>query len=270
MGCSLVGNHIRNYAPFHQFGIYVRRICPETYGERLSLCQCLILHLKSLVKAVGPCVQILPIYSPVYGPSVHFHDYRHTVVHGNRKGLGTPHLPEAGTQDPFAGKVVLAELLLRKGAQCFIGSLKNALRSYVNPGACGHLAVHYQAPFLQFPEIIPVRPLGHEHGIHYQNSGGIRMGFEDGHRFSRLDKKGIVNIHLFQRLNYGIVRLPVPCGLPRTPVDDEIRGILGHLRVQIVHQHSHGGLCEPAPACKFFSSGCFDCPQTITGKRIMR
>src|SRR4029450_11033608 len=42
---------------------------------------------------------------------------------------------------------------------------------------------------------------------------------------------------------------------PRPPVDDEAPGPLGHLRVDVVHQHPEGGLLRPALATELRAPG---------------
>jgi hypothetical protein len=51
-----------------------------------------------------------------------------------------------------------------------------------------------------------------------------------------------------ERADDGVERVPAARGLAGAAVDDEIVGALGHLGIEVVHQHPQRGLLGPALA----------------------
>src|SRR5205823_14137169 len=47
-----------------------------------------------------------------------------------------------------------------------------------------------------------------------------------------------------------VVAGPAPRGAPGPAIDNELVGVLGHLGVEVVHEHPHGRLLWPAPAAQ--------------------
>ena len=72
------------------------------------------------------------------------------------------------------------------------------------------------------------------------------MGLENAHRFARLDEQCLVVLQLLQRGNDGFEAFPVSRGLASPTVNDQLLGLLGYIRVQVVHQHAHGRFLSPA------------------------
>src|SRR4029077_11665206 len=65
---------------------------------------------------------------------------------------------------------------------------------------------------------------------------------------ARLDQQGLVVAQLAQRFHDRVERLPGARRSSAAPIDDELVGILGDLRVEVVHQHAQGRLLLPALA----------------------
>ena len=76
------------------------------------------------------------------------------------------------------------------------------------------------------------------------------MCSEDGYGLARLHEQGLVVVEALQRADDGPEALPVAGRLARPAVDDEVFRALGHLGVEVVHEHAQGRLLVPALAGK--------------------
>ena len=177
------------------------------------------------------------------------------LVHGDSEGLGPAHTAQAGGQGQGPGQGA-AEALVSSGTEGLIGPLEDALGADVDPRSRGHLAVHHQPGALELSKVLPVGPLTHQHGIREQDAGSVRMGLEDTDSLAGLNQHGLVVTQSLQRLDDPIEARPVPGGLAAATIDDELIGVLGHLRVEVVQEHSVGSFLNPATAGQFRSVGC--------------
>jgi hypothetical protein len=66
-----------------------------------------------------------------------------------------------------------------------------------------------------------------------------------------LHQHGLVVLQGPQGAHDGIERFPAARGPSGAAVDDEVVGMLGDFRVEIVHQHPQGGFLVPTPARDF-------------------
>ena len=71
----------------------------------------------------------------------------------------------------------------------------------------------------------------------------------------RLDQHGLVVFEVLQRRDDRGVGLPAAGGAAGAAVDDELVGMFGHLRVEVVHQHAHRGFLRPALAAALQAPG---------------
>ncbi|MNC29702.1 hypothetical protein D3C75_779650 [compost metagenome] len=129
-------------------------------------------------------------------------------------------------------------MLSRTLRKRLIGPLHNTLSAYINPAAGRHLPVHHQPLLIQLVKGVPVRPGRNQVGIRDENPRGIRMRAENGHRLAGLNEQGLVVFQCLQRTYNGVEALPIPCCLADSPIDDQLPGMLRHLRIEIVHQHT--------------------------------
>ena len=139
-----------------------------------------------------------------------------------------------------------AEMLLPRRGERLECALDDSLRADVDPRAGGHLAVHDEAKLLQFVELLPVRPVAHQVRVADQHARRVLVGSEDADRFARLHQQRLVVLQRLQRIDDGVVALPVARGAARAAVHHEVLRALGDVRVEIVHQHAHGGFLPPS------------------------
>ena len=195
----------------------------------------------------GALVEIAGAESEIDASLVAFHTENAEARHGGRQGLGAAHAAETGCQHPSAGGLAAVVLAARLG-EGLIGSLHDALAADVDPGSRRHLAVHHEALAVQFVEMVPVRPGGHQVGIGDQHPGRVGVGFKDPHRLAGLHQQGLVILEFPQALQDPVEAFPVPGGAAHAAIDDQFRRILRHLRIEIVLDHAKGRLGEPALA----------------------
>ena len=127
----------------------------------------------------------------------------------------------------------------------FVGALNDALAADVDPRAGRHLAVHHQALAIELVEFVPGRPVRHEIGIGDQHARRVRVGVENADRLAGLDEQRLVVFQPLQRGDDAVERFPVARRPADAAVDDELFGPLGHLGIEIVHQHAHRRFGEP-------------------------
>ena len=141
-----------------------------------------------------------------------------------------------------------AEVLAGALGERLVGPLEDALGADVDPRAGGHLAVHGQAQPLEPAELVRGRPVRHEERVGDQHPRRLRVGAEDRHRLARLDEQRLVVAEPPQRGDDRVEALPVARRLARAAVDHQLLGPLGHLGVEVVHQHAQRRLLLPAAA----------------------
>ena len=139
-------------------------------------------------------------------------------------------------------------MLARQLRERLVRALEDALGRDVDPGAGRHLAVHRQPLALQLAERLPVRPLADEVRVRDQHPRRPLVGPEDADRLARLDEQRLVVLQPPQLADDGVEARPVPGGLARPAVDDQVIGPLGDLRVEVVHEHPQRGFLLPALA----------------------
>ncbi len=164
---------------------------------------------------------------------------------GRGQRLRATHAAQAGGQDPTAlevGIVVLATGL----DEGFIGALHDALATDVDPTAGGHLAVHGQALGVELVEVFPTGPVRHQVGVGDQHARGVAVGLEHAHRLAGLHQQGFVVVQVGEAFDDLVVALPVARRAADATVDHQFLGVLGHFRVEVVHQHAQRRFGQPA------------------------
>ena len=251
---GLVGDHVGREASLEQRREHVGGVSHQPDGDRLARGGRFLGPPRGVVDRVGLSIQI-PRLDPALDPcGVHVHAERHALVHGDRQRLRAAHPAQPGGEgDPAPERPT--EPLAGELSQRLVRALEDPLASDVDPRARGHLAVHGQAGRLQLPEGLPVGPLGNQHGVGDEHARHAGLGAEHPDRLAGLDQERLVVLQRPQRPNDLVEGLPAPRGLAGSAVDDELRGPLGDLGVQVVHQHAKGRLLGPALAGDRRASG---------------
>src|SRR5205814_7701326 len=79
-------------------------------------------------------------------------------------------------------------------------------------------------------------------------------------RFSRLNEEGFVFFEPAQGGHDCIESFPTPRGATCSTVNNQLIGILCDVRIEIVHQHPHGGFLMPPFACALTAARRVDDP----------
>jgi hypothetical protein len=211
-------------------------------------------QLECLARIVTEAVDVANLMAPARPRLIDFDAHRHAVVHRHRQRLCPAHSAEAGRERHPAAEAA-AEVLPGELRKRLERALEDALRPDVDPRAGGHLAIHRQALALELAKDVPCRPFADQVRVCDEHPRSPLVGPEDCHRLARLDEQRLIvgqPPELADDRVEGSPRTSRPTG---APVHDERVGILGHLRVEVVHQHPEGGFLAPATAGQLGPAG---------------
>ena len=137
---------------------------------------------------------------------------------------------------------VAAEVLLARGDERLVGALHDALRADVDPRAGRHLAEHHQPMAVEFVEMLPGGPMRHEVRVGQQHARGVGVRWKHADRLARLDQQRLVVFEPAKRFDDLVEAGPIARGPADAAVDHQVLGPLGHVGVEVVHQHPQRGL----------------------------
>ena len=200
-----------------------------------------------LGRIVGQPVDVADLEATAGARLVDLDDDGDAVVHRHRQRLGAAHPAETGRQGHGPAQRP-AEVLAGGLGERLVGALQDPLGPDVDPRPGGHLAVHHQAAPLELAEVLPGRPLADEVRVGDEDARRPRMGPQDADRLARLDEQRLVAVELAQLADDRVEGGPGPGGAPGPAVDDEVVGVLGDLRIEVVHEHPERGFLLPAAA----------------------
>ena len=249
MRAGLVGDDVRVEAELEQPRHHVGGVAPQAdaHGAPVGLGR--VAAGDGVVEVLGHLVQVAGLEPPLDAVAVHVDAQRHPVVHGDGEGLGAAHAAEAGREGD-GPRQRAAEAAAADLGEALVGPLQDALRADVDPRARGHLPVHREAELLEPAELVPRPPLGHQVGVGDEHPRRPLVGAEHADRLARLHEHRLVVAQALERADHRVERVPRAGGPARAAVHDEVVGPLGHLRVEVVHQHPHRRLLGPAPAAQ--------------------
>ena len=251
MGRGLVGHDVGADTacvhPLDQLGQYVGGIAQEGNRHGFFLGAVFGKAGQRVVQIVGLLVHIAGLEAKVDAALLALDGQRGGTGKGGGQWLCAAHAAQTGGENPAPGQAALVVLPagLDKG---LVGALHNALAADVNPAAGRHLAIHHQTLFIQFVEVLPGGPLGHQVRVGNQHARCIGMGAKHAHRLAALHQQGFLFAQIFQRLQDGFIAVPIARRLANAAIDHQRIGVLGHLRVQVVLQHAVGSLDQPVLA----------------------
>ena len=257
MGGGLVGDDVDGRVVLEQLREDVRGVAEQADGQGLTLVAGGGGPPDGVVGVLSLLVEIAEL-DPAANPGlVALHADDHAAVHGHGQRLSAAHPAQARGQGDRAPERA-AEAFGCDGGEGLVGALQDPLGTDVDPGPGRHLAVHGQAELLEAAELLPGRPLRDEVGVGDEHPGGPLVRPEDADRLARLDQKRLVVLEVLQGLDDRRVGVPAAGGAAGAAVDDELVGVFGHLRVEVVHQHAHGGFLRPSLAGELGAAGRVD------------
>ena len=246
MGGGLVGDGVGPDPAAHQLGEHLGRVAEEPDGERFSLGAGALDHGQRLVQVARLAVEVAGAQPHLDARRLALDGEHGSARHGGGERLRPAHAAEAPGEDPPAREraAVVTPPDLREG---LVGALHDALRADVDPGPRGHLAVHHEPGAIELVEMVPGRVGRDQVRVGDEDAGRVRMGAEHAHRLARLHQQGFVALELAQARDDAVEAVPIARGAADAPVDDQRLRLLGHLRIEVVHQHPQRRLREPAP-----------------------
>ena len=268
MGRCLVGDDVgavttRLHAT-NKLGEDIGGIAQETDRLGFSLGGPVVDDRKCFIQSLGFGIQVSGANSKIDACLVAFDRKAAGPSHHSGQRLCATHTAKPAGQDPLTGEIAAIVLAARFG-KCLIGALHDALGADVDPRPRGHLAIHGQPLLIEFVEMIPRRPMRHEVGVGDQHARGIFMGAEHANRFAGLHQQSFIVVQRFQRGDDLVKILPCPRRPTDAAVNHQFMRVFRHIRVQVVHQHPHRGLGQPAFRGDLGAGGGIDVAGVVTG-----
>ena len=254
MGRGLVGHHVEGLALLRPGRLDLRGVADEGDRERLPRAAATAGQRERRVRRIGEPIDVADLVAPARPRLVDLDADHDAVVHRHRQRLGAAHPAEArGQDDPPAQRP--AEVLAGQLGERLVGALQDPLGPDVDPGARRHLPVHHQAGPLELAEVLPGRPLPHQVRVGDQDARRPWVRPEDADRLARLDQERLVVGEGAELAHDRVEGVPAAGGAAGPAVDHERVGILGDLRIQVVHEHPQDRLLLPAAAGDLRAAG---------------
>ncbi len=214
-----------------------------------------------VVQVVRHLVHVAGRMAPLGAGRVDLDGQAGALIHGDGQRLGATHPAKARGQGGGALEGAV-EVLARGLGEGLVGALDDSLGRDVDPGTGRHLAVHRQAGALQLAELLPGRPVGDQVGVGDQDSRRILRGAEDADRLAALDQERLVVLQPLELGDDGVEGFPAARRATGAAIDDEVVRVLGHLRIEVVHEHPERGFLLPALAGDLHPARCADGART--------
>ncbi len=250
---GLVSHDIRLHATLDEFREDFSRIADQRDGLCLACLGPGINPGQRFVEAVGLLIDIPGAQTEIGAGFVAFHGETAGTSHHRRQRLRAAHAAETAGQNPLAGEVAV-KMLATGFDKGFVSALNDALRADIDPRTGGHLAIHGETLLIQFVEMIPGCPMRHEVGIGDQNTRRILVGAENANRLARLHQQGFVFIECLEGRNDAVEIVPGAGSAANAAIDHQLMRTLGHIGVEIVHQHAQRRFGQPALGVEFVSA----------------
>ena len=244
-----VGLDAARLGTLDQFGQHLRRIAEQADRHRLARGRVLLDARQRVVQVRGLLVEVAGAQAEVDARLLALDVQAARAGEGRGQRLRAAHAAQAGGEDPLALQAA-TEMLAAGLDEGLVGALHDALAADVDPAAGRHLAVHHQALAVEFVEVLPGGPLGHQVGVGDQHARRVDMGAEHAHRLAALHQQRLVLVQLAQRLADRVEAVPVARRLADAAIDHQRVGVLGHFGVEVVLQHAVGGFDQPVLAAE--------------------
>ena len=216
-----------------------------------------------LIQRGGDLVQVAVLHPAGKPGRVDVDDQADAAVHGHGQRLRSAHAAAARGQGERAGQGARVRRAVELGGdrgERLVGALQDALGSDVDPGSGGHLPVHGQArapPAGGTPARWPSRRPGWSWRCSTRGAHSWVRNTPTG----RPDWTSMVSSSpsVRQGADQGVEGRPVARRLAGAAVDDQVLRALGHVGVEVVHEHAQRGLLRPCLRGECGSSGGADC-----------
>ena len=264
MRAGLIGDDIGMHAAADQLGEDIGGIAQK--GDRLGLARLgpALDHLQRLVQRLGLFIDIAGAQAEIDAVGVAFDREAAGAGHHGRQRLRAAHAAEAAGQNPASLEVAIVMLAacLDKGLVC---TLHDALAADIDPAAGGHLAIHRQTLFIELVEMIPSRPMRHDVRVGDQHPRRVLVRLKYAHGLARLHQQRLVLFEILEAGHDGVEIVPCARGAPDAAINDKLMRVLGHIGMQVVHQHAHRRFGHPAFRRDVGAGGGVDVARVLAG-----
>jgi hypothetical protein len=245
VGRRLVGDEVEPFARSRPSRLDLRRVADQRDADGVAVRGRFARPGKGFGGSVGEALDIADVEPATRSCLVDLDGQADALVHRDRERLCAAH--PAQTRGQGHGPAQAPTEMAPGGlGERLVRPLQDALGADVDPRARGHLAVHRQALALELAEDLPRRPLPDEVRVGDQDPGRPGMRPDDPDRLAGLDEQGLVVGQGPELADDRIEGVPRARRTTRSAVDDQAIGILGDLRVEVVHEHAQRGFLGPA------------------------
>ena len=172
-------------------------VTEESDRFRLALFGELLHQCERFIKTLGREVDLLKLQPSLDSPRIDFDEKSDTTIECDRLCLRSTHLAETGSQNELS-RQSSPSLLTCKRSERLICTLKNSLRTDVDPTSRGHLTVHHQTFAFIFVELLLRRPMRNDVRIREKHARGILVCSEYSNGLSGLHEQCLVGFQVFQ------------------------------------------------------------------------
>ena len=244
---GLVGHHVGPDAAPHQLGEDLGGIAEQADRHRLACRLRLLDDRQRLVEVVGLAVEIAGLQPHLDAGRLAFDRQHRGARHGGGERLGAAHAAEPAGQDPAPGEVaaVVPAADLDEG---LVGALNDALAADIDPRARRSSGRTSSGPCvsssLKWSQVAQC-------GTRLE----LAISTRGASSWVRKTPTGLPDwtssVSSSPRASSGAAtmrskRLPVARGPADAAIDHQLLRLLGHLGVEIVHQHAQRRLGQPA------------------------
>ena len=258
---SLVGDQIGLHAAIlstlDQLRQNLRRIAKQADGHRFATLAMVFDQSQRVVQITRLFVQVACAQAKINARLLTFNIQRHRTRQRRRQRLRAAHTAQTSGQNPTPFPIAI-EVLTTRFDKGFIRALHDALRANVNPTARRHLSIHKQTLAVEFVEMFPIRPFGHEVRIGNQHTRCIAVGFKHAHWFARLHEQGFILVQFFEGSEDGVVALPIARRTTNATIHHKVLWIFSDFRVKVVLNHAVRRFGQPVFTAQLCATWCVD------------
>ena len=239
MGAGLVGHDVHVYAAVENLGEDRGSVSDKPDRKRSTFRLGGENAVERIIEVMRHLVEVSVVNAALDTVGVDIDDEYSSVIERHGERLCATHTAASTRERNRTGESPV-ELFACNCAERLVCSLKDSLRSNVDPRTRGHLTVHREPFSFELAELWPVRPVADEVRVGDEYPRRPLVRGEDSDGLARLHEECLVRLERIQCGNNRIVRVPVARCTARAPVNDEIVWSFGDLGVKVVHQHALG------------------------------
>ena len=252
-----VGLHSAILSTLDQFRQNLCRIAKQADGHRFATLAMVFDQSQRVVQIARLFVQVARAQAKIDARLLAFNIQRDRARKRRRQRLRAAHAAQTSGQNPTPFPIAI-EVLTTRFDKGFIRALHDALRANVNPTARRHLSIHKQTLAVEFIEMFPIRPFGHEVRIGNQHTRRIAVGFKHAHWFTRLHEQGFILVQFFEGSEDGVVALPIARRTTDAAIHHKVLWIFSNFRIKVVLNHAVRCFGQPVFTAQLCATWCVD------------